>query len=129
MTALRKYIPAVAMGFSVIAIVVAGSMFRVALLFIIIGALAVLLGAVYTWQGSKSEVARDKRFWALIKASVIFVGGAEYGIVESLREGWRWVDLLFLIVPTGLAAYLIWYAFRLRRTAESSMPPKEIRSV
>lgn len=129
MDASRSSIPVVAMCISAVAIAVAGIMFHVAPLFVAIGVLAVLLGAVYGWQRSKSDAVRDKRFWALIRASTIFVGGAIYGVVQSAREGWQWADLLFLIVPTSLAAYLFWYAFRLRRTAESSIPPKEIRSV
>ncbi len=118
MDASRRFVPVVAMGISAVAIAIVGSMFHVAPLFVAIGVFVVLLGAIYAWQRLKSEDVHGKRFWVFIKASVVFVGGAVYGIIETVREGWQCTNLVFLVVPTSLAAYLIWCALRLRRITE-----------
>jgi hypothetical protein len=114
----RRFVPVIGMGISAVGIVIAGGMFHVAPLFVSIGVLAVLLAGVYSWQGLKSGDAYNEPFWALIKASVVFVGGAVYGIGEVVREGWQWANFLILVVPTSLAAYLIWHALRLRRLSK-----------
>ena len=120
----RRKIPVIAMVAAAGAIFIAGNIFRMAPLVIAIGVVAVLFGALYAWKRSQRKVPREKGFWIVLKAGLIFAGGAIYGAAQSLREGSQWVDLLSLIVPAGIAGALIWYSFRLRRAARSSTPPE-----
>lgn len=111
----RQYVILGAMGASLVAIVIVGSVYQIGLFFILVGALSVLLAIIYVWRRFGSAQSKPKVFWAVLDASLIFFTGAAYGIVESLREGWQWADLLYLIVPVLMGSYLLWFALRIRR--------------
>lgn len=113
--ATRQYVIFGAMGASLVAIVVMGRVFHIGLLFIFFAVLAVFLAMGYAWKRLRSVQSKSKMFWSVLEASVVFFAGAVYGIVESLREGWQWTDLLYLIVPVAMGSYLLWFALRIRR--------------
>jgi hypothetical protein len=111
----RGYLIVAVMGASLVAIVVMGWAFHIGLLFVLVAGLSVLFAMGYAWRRSRTAQPNPKIFWAVLEASLVFFAGALYGIVESLREGWQWTDLLYLVVPVALGSYLLWFAMRIRR--------------
>ena len=57
-------------------------------------------------------------------AGVIFLVGALYGLIQSVEEGWQWIDLVSLIIPAALGVYFIW--FSLRKTSNGSGPGRNV---
>ncbi len=119
----RNYL-LVVMPVCAIAVLIAGIIFRIAPQYIAGSVLAVSLGSAYAWKRWQSKTPSEKGFWIVFRVGLIFAAGAVYGTVQSLQEGWQWIDFLYLIFPTGMAGYLIWYAFRLRRTERPLTPPE-----
>jgi hypothetical protein len=52
--------------------------------------------------------------WIVLGGSLLFLCGALHGVFQSLREGWRWSDLYF-VLPTVLGFYFLWITFRIWR--------------
>jgi hypothetical protein len=110
-------VPILAMVASVVILIIGGSILRIGSLFIIVATASILLAAIYVWNSLHSPQTPQKTFWIALEASLIFFGGAVYGVVQSLREGWQWTDLLFFVFPIAMGAYLLWFAFKIRRKA------------
>jgi hypothetical protein len=70
-----------------------------------------------TGKGAKA------RFGALLKGALVFACGAVYGIFEWYRDGWRIVDLVYLLFPIGIAVYLFWAAFKAKQRAGGADAP------
>ena len=58
--------------------------------------------------------------WIPLITGTIFLVGALYGLIQSMEEGWQWIDLVSVIIPAALGTYLIW--FGLRKASKSSGP-------
>ena len=106
-----------AMGAWAVMIAVAGSIFHIGIVIVVAAVSSLLLVMVFIWRRSRATQPISKTFWAVLEASLIFFAGALYGFWESLREGWRWTDLLYLIFPLAMGSYLLWFALRIRRKA------------
>ena len=104
-----------AMGATAAALILVGSMLRVGFLFILVGVISILLGIVYYWRRSDPSRVTTRPFWLLLECSLIFFGGAAYGVMQSCRDGWHWSDVFALAFPIGLGIYLLWFALRIRR--------------
>jgi hypothetical protein len=54
--------------------------------------------------------------WIVLGGSLLFFGSAVYGVGQSLREGWSWSGLYF-VLPTALGFYFLWITFKIWRNA------------
>jgi predicted membrane channel-forming protein YqfA (hemolysin III family) len=106
----RHSVVTIVMVASALPIVVIGIAFHIRSSFIVISSLAVLLGAAYHWKQSNFPRNLNGGHRFIIESGIIFLGGSIYGLVQSCREGWKWVDILSIIVPFTLGSYLIWFA-------------------
>lgn len=119
-TDIRKYLIA-SMGLTVLSIIVAGRIFKVGWLYITVPVLCVLIATIWFGKRLYSSPRRNESgFWVLIMLSVIFSGTTAHFLVESIREGWRWGDVVDLIFPALMVPYLLWFAFKYQRRGSIS---------
>lgn len=110
----RKAI-ASAMAATAVALIFVGSIFRIRFLIILLAIISILLCIVYFWKRSDPSRGTKKAFWYALECSLVFFGGAAYGVMQSYRDGWHWSNVLALAFPVGLGVYSLWFALRLRR--------------
>jgi hypothetical protein len=106
-----RHIPAIALLFSALALAIFGSVARIRVSYLAVGVLGILLFAAYAWKRSRLAEAG---MGTVLLVGFIFLAGALFGLIQSLVEGWQWIDLLSLVLPIALGAYLVWFAVRSR---------------
>lgn len=116
-------IPAIAMFFSAIGIAIVGTtVFRIRPLFLAVAVVAVLLSAMLISSQPPTPKSHKGRssVRSVAFAGLIFLTGAGYGLVQSITEGWQWLDLLILF-PAAFGALLLWFAAKLRGREKASI--------
>jgi NADH:ubiquinone oxidoreductase subunit 5 (subunit L)/multisubunit Na+/H+ antiporter MnhA subunit len=99
------------------AIVVLDRVYHIGLFYMAIGVATYVLITFYVLRPLRSPDTPRKAFWIFVKCSLIFFGGAAYGIVLWWRDGRPWIELLMVMWPLAMATFLLRYAFKARRKA------------
>jgi CDP-diglyceride synthetase len=79
---------------------------------------AILILAALMWFRRTRSVPAKNRFSMTLCGGFVFLLGAVWGFIDSIKEGWHWSDLLPLAFPTVLGAYLVWFAFAHRQSRQ-----------
>ena len=104
--------------------VIAGIMAKVSPIFIVAAVLPVLFvaGATYwlfTRINIETESAKPQEsnvvFWLFLIISLPFFGGALYGLLDSIREGWKALDMIPVMITTLIGSYFLWAGMKVRR--------------
>jgi len=119
-----KRFMAVAMLCAMIAIVLAGLIFHVAPIFIGVALLVVILAMFHVARKASPPRTESGRYWLFLQGSLLFFLGDLYGFWDSTRHGWKWTDLLSLIVPTAMGIYFLRCAAQSRRRSSIEGPPE-----
>jgi hypothetical protein len=117
-----RFIPVGALAIAAVILLVFGRVLHIRFAYVVVGVLAILFVAVWTFRQSRLESQSQTagHFGIFLKAGLIFWAGAAYGIARSVQEGWQWIDLLYLGIPTALGAYLVWLAVTVRQRGRRS---------
>jgi hypothetical protein len=103
-----KYVIGFLVVWAVIAVVVLFSL-RVKNALAIAALVLVVVGYVAFRIYSASRLAQNssklQNPWVSFRLALVFLFGAAYGAWQSIEEGWKWTDLLLLIIPL---TFVIW---------------------
>jgi hypothetical protein len=109
-----RYIPAVVLVFSAIAISVVGIISHLPTSSIVIMSLVVLFLAILSLRYWRPVGETGTQFWIFLAVGILFFLGGTVGLVRLLSKGWQWSEGLPLAVPLGLGLCVIWFTFKTR---------------
>ncbi len=88
-------------------------------LYLVASVLAIVIGGVYAWRRFATPSKPGSSFAVFVRGSLIFFGGAAYGVTLWYHDGWQWSGCLYALYPLAIAGLLLWVAFRMRRKARA----------
>jgi len=110
-----RYIPAVVLAFSAVAISVVGIMSHLPTSSVVIMSLVVLFLAILSLRYWRPVGETGTQFWIFLAVGILFSLGGTVGLVRLLGgKGWQWSEGLPLGVPLGLGLCVICFTFRTR---------------
>jgi hypothetical protein len=112
-----RYIPAVVLAFSAIAISVVGIMSHLPTSAVVIVSLIVLFLAILSLRYWRPVGETGTQFWIFLAVGILFSLGGTVGLVRLLGTGWQWSEGLPLAVPLGLGLCVIWFTLKIRSRA------------
>lgn len=114
-TAWPRYILPSVLVLAAIVDVMIGLAFELPALAVGLMASVLVIAAVLSMRWLPWRREKVARRWEIFAVGALFLIGGFVGMIQSVQEGWPWIDRVPLLVPLSLGIYVIWFAFKARR--------------